>query len=80
MAAYADKVKDKIEKKPDGELAKWMETYMEQVEVLLRIIKGCREGIHEEYLMAVFISAAKALGLETLRQRLAQLIDYVIAS
>jgi hypothetical protein len=30
--------------------------------------------------MAVFISAAKALGLETLRQRLAQLIDYVIAS
>ncbi|MDE5084068.1 MAG: GTPase HflX [Trichodesmium sp. St18_bin1] len=35
---------------------------------------------HEEYPMAVFISAAKALGLETLRQRLAQLIDYVIAS
>ena len=35
---------------------------------------------HEEYPMAVFISGAKALGLETLRQRLAQLIDYVIAS
>lgn len=35
---------------------------------------------HEEYPMAVFISAVKALGLETLRQRLAQLIDYVIAS
>lgn len=34
----------------------------------------------EEYPMAVFISASKALGLETLRQRLAQLIDYVIAS
>ncbi|MGB3512568.1 MAG: GTPase HflX [Microcoleaceae cyanobacterium] len=34
----------------------------------------------EEYPMALFISASKALGLETLRQRLAQLIDYVIAS
>ncbi len=35
---------------------------------------------NEEYPMAVFISAAKGLGLETLRKRLAQLIDYVIAS
>ncbi|NES06719.1 MAG: GTPase HflX [Okeania sp. SIO2F4] len=35
---------------------------------------------NEEYPMAVFISAAKGLGLQTLRQRLAQLIDYVIAS
>ncbi|MDJ0553954.1 MAG: GTPase HflX [Microcoleaceae cyanobacterium MO_207.B10] len=35
---------------------------------------------HEEYPMAVFISASKALGLETLRQRLAQLIDYVTTS
>ncbi len=34
----------------------------------------------EEYPMAVFISAAKALGLETLRQRLAQLINYVNVS
>ncbi|MGL5509721.1 MAG: GTPase HflX, partial [Microcoleaceae cyanobacterium] len=30
----------------------------------------------EEYPMAVFISASQGLGLETLRQRIAQLIHY----
>ncbi|MBD2574855.1 GTPase HflX [Arthrospira platensis FACHB-971] len=34
----------------------------------------------EEYPQAVFISAANALGLETLRLRMAQLIDYAIAN
>ncbi|WP_323798337.1 GTPase HflX [Microcoleus sp. FACHB-672] len=34
---------------------------------------------HEEFPQAVFISAANALGLETLRQRLAQLIHYAVA-
>ena len=34
----------------------------------------------EEYPQAVFISTANALGLETLRLRMAQLIDYAIAN
>lgn len=34
----------------------------------------------EEYPQAVFISAAKALGLETLRGRMAQLVHYAIAN
>ncbi|MEM9980270.1 MAG: GTPase HflX, partial [Cyanobacteria bacterium P01_D01_bin.2] len=34
----------------------------------------------EEYPQAVFISAAKRLGLETLRQKLVQLIDYAVAA
>ncbi|MEM8805733.1 MAG: GTPase HflX [Cyanobacteria bacterium P01_G01_bin.38] len=34
----------------------------------------------EEYPQAVFISAAKRLGLETLRHKLVQLIDYAIAA
>ena len=34
----------------------------------------------EEFPMAVFISADKRLGLETLRQRLGQLINYAVSS
>jgi GTPase len=33
----------------------------------------------EEFPLAVFISASQRFGLETLRQRLAQLIDYAVA-
>ena len=52
-AAFADNVKEILEKIPDGELARWMKSYTQEVDVLLRIIKGCREGAHEEYLMAL---------------------------
>ncbi|MEO1183170.1 MAG: GTPase HflX, partial [Cyanobacteria bacterium J06636_28] len=34
----------------------------------------------DEYPQALFISASQKLGLETLRQRLVQLVDYAIAS
>ena len=52
-AAYADKVKENLKKIPDGELARWLKSYTQEVEVLLRIIKGCREGVHEEYLVSL---------------------------
>jgi GTP-binding protein HflX len=33
----------------------------------------------DEFPQGVFVSASKRLGLETLRQKLAQLVDYAIA-
>jgi GTP-binding protein HflX len=34
----------------------------------------------EEFPLAIFISASERLGLETLRQRLGQLVDYAVTS